>query len=151
MTIRGFILDGIIKPGIKSCKTDDKNAKTWKCSVEDAYLRRVTEWYKNYEVKADLANQEVPKAMDSRGIFFTEPMFPAELVNSLLKINRLSLLPIDPRLFDRDVTRTACFVYQKKCIYHPLCETDPAQWGSLFDTKFKIVNEAEAKNEKDAL
>ena len=150
-TIRGFILDGIIKPGIKSCKTDIKNAEKWKISVEDAYLRRVKDWYRDYEVKADLAGQDSPKAIDSKGIFFTEPMFSEELKHILDKMKRLSDYCIHPAYFDRDITRRACFSYEKRCIYHPLCETDPNQWDQLFETKYKLVNEVEAKDEKDSL
>lgn len=155
--IKGFILDGIVKPGIKLCGKDEKNAKEWirdhksKCSVEDAYLRRVKEWYHAYEVKADLAGQDNPKAIDSKGIFYTEPMFSDELKRHLDKMRRLSNYFPHPDNFDRDITRQACFSYEKRCIYHPLCETDPAQWDQLFETKYKLVNEVGAKNDKEIL
>ena len=149
---KGVILDGIIKPGIKGgTKADIKNAKEWGCSLEEAYLRRVKEWYRDYEVKAELKGQIGAKAIDSKGIFYTEPMFPEELVNALENMKRLGGLEIHPNNFSRDITRQACFMYEKQCIYHPLCETDPIQWDQLFETKYKLVNEAEAKNDKENL
>ena len=74
--VKGFILDGIITPGIKLCKADEKNAKEWKCSVETAYLRRVEEWYVSYEVKAEFDNKANTKALDSKAMLFTEPLYP---------------------------------------------------------------------------
>ncbi len=150
-TVRGFILDGIIKPGIKLCRTDDKNAKDWNCSVEDAYLRRVKEWYKDYEVRADLKGQDSLKAIDSKGIYFTEPLFPPELLKILERMKELSTHSIHPDYFSRDITRQACFSYEKRCIYHPLCDTDPKQWDQLFETKYRLVTEIEAKEDRENL
>ena len=150
-SIKGFILDGIIKPGIKLCRKDDKNAKDWNCSVEDAYLRRVKDWYKDYEVKADLAGQDSPKAIDSKGIYFTEPLFPPELLKILERMKELSTHSIHPDYFSRDITRQACFSYEKRCIYHPLCDTDPKQWDQLFETKYRLVTEIEAKEDRENL
>lgn len=150
--VKGFILDGIIKPSIKSgTKADIKNAKDWGCSLEDAYLRRVKEWYRDYEVKAELKGQIGAKAIDSKGIYYTEPMFPDELKTALYKMKEISKRLIHPAYFSRDITRQACFMYEKQCLYHPLCETDPAQWDQLFETKYKLVNEVEAKNDKENL
>jgi len=148
LVVKGFILDGIITPGIKLCKTDTKNAKEWKCSVEDAYLRRVKDWYRTYEVKAELEGKRNTKAIDSKAILFTEPLIPYELRNALEKMRILEGHPIHPTYYHRDVTRSACFAYQKQCIYHDLCETDPNQWDSLFETKYQI-KPAEEKEEDD--
>lgn len=146
--VRGFILDGIVKPGIKLCKTDEKNAKEWNCSVEDAYLRRVKEWYETYEVKAELDGKQNTKALDSKGIIFTEPLFPDELLMALRRIQELGSRQILPTYFSRDTTRTACFAYEKQCIYHDLCTTDPIQWDSLFETKYKF-EEVKDENENE--
>jgi len=149
--IKGFILDGILKPGIKLCKTDEKNAKTWKCSVENAYLRRVKEWYKSYEVKAELAGKPNTKALDSKGILYTEPMFPDELKTVLYKMMELSQRDIHPAEFERDVTRQACFAYEKQCIYHSLCETDPTQWDRLFEIRYKIKEASDQQKHTEKL
>ena len=148
LVVKGFILDGIITPGIKLCKTDTKNAKEWKCSVEDAYLRRVKDWYRTYEVKAELEGKRNTKAIDSKAILFTEPLIPYELRNALEKMRILEGHPIHPTYYHRDVTRSACFAYERQCIYHDLCETDPNQWDSLFETKYQI-KPAEEKKEDD--
>jgi hypothetical protein len=124
----GFIMDGILRPGIKLCKTDDKNAKTWKCSVEDAYLRRVKEWYKEKD----------QDAMLSRAMIYDEPLYPDELIKALSLMRDLSVRPIELKDYSRDITRAECFKYNTQCIYHDLCSTDLSQWDSLFETKYKI-------------
>jgi hypothetical protein len=139
--IRGFILDGILKPGIKLCKTDEKNAKEWGVSIEDAYLRRVKEWYAE-------KNED---AVRSRAILFTEPLFPAELQEALEVMRDLSSRVFCvPEQFERDVTRQECFAFMKQCIYHDLCSTDPKNWGPLFETKYKMA-ESEGENEEDTV
>jgi len=138
--VKGFILDGIITPGIKLCRTDEKNAKIRKCSVEEAYLRRVVEWYESYEVKAELANKANAKALDSKAMLFTEPLYPKELTNLLTYMAELKNRPsLHPSLYARDVTRYNCFKYEKQCIYHDLCSTDPDQWDELFEKKYKFT------------
>ncbi len=63
---------------------------------------------------------------------------PQELRMVLDKMKILQELPIMPEAYSRDVTRTACFMYERQCIYHDLCETDPKQWDSLFETKYQL-------------
>lgn len=135
-TIKGFILDGILKPGIKLCRTDEKNAKEWGGSEQEAYLRRVKQWYADYSKKNDGA-----KSMDSRGVIFTEPLVPIELQQVLNKMKSLYYcLPV-PENFPRDITRTACFQYEKQCIYLDLCSTPVAQWDALFEQRYEIKEE----------
>jgi hypothetical protein len=136
--IKGFIFDGIMKPGIKSCKTDEKNAKEWGCSIEDAYLRRVKEWYRDYEVKAELEGKKNTKAIDSKALLFTEQVYPLGLKHALHRMQVLMRYFHHPDYYDRDITRKACFAYEKQCIYHDLCETDPKQWDRLFELKYQI-------------
>ena len=62
--VTGFILDGIMKPGIKLCGKDEKNAKAWNCTPEKAYLERVKEWYAEKD------------AIRSKAIMYNEPLFP---------------------------------------------------------------------------
>jgi hypothetical protein len=135
--VMGFILDGIMKPGIKLCKKDTKAAQETGVTPEAAYLKRVKEWY-----------AEKPEdAIRSKGLIYREPVWSAELCNAVKDLADLSQLPTDdPALFDRDVTRTSCFEYEKQCIYHDLCETDPKQWGNLFDTKYTF-SKREPKDE----
>lgn len=149
--LKGFILDGIITPGIKLSGADEKNAKTWNVSVEDAYLRRVKAWYRDYEVKADIAGKKNTKAIDSRGILFTEPLFPDELWDILCKMAELTQRDFHPSEYSRDITRMACFQYEKQCIYHDLCEKDPDQWDSLFESRYQIKTAEEIEDEKDNL
>ena len=135
--VMGFILDGIMKPGIKLCGKDEKNSKVWNCSTEEAYLRRVKEWY----AEKDTA------AIKSQAIMFNEPLYPPELMDELLKMQVLGGLPNDPDRYNRDPSRFHCFLYDSPCIYHDLCESPMSRWPELFDTKYKIKEEE--KNETE--
>jgi len=127
--IKGFILDGILKPGIKMCKTDLKNAKDWNCTQEEAYLRRVKDWY----------SDKGEESIMSRGIIYTEHVYPTELRNVFSLMRRLSGRGTHPDRYNRDVTRKTCFEYERQCEYHDLCSTDPAQWDSLFENKYEFA------------
>lgn len=128
----GFILDGIMKPGIKLCRTDDKNAILWKCSVEDAYLRRVKEWYAEKDTDA----------IKSKAIMFNEPLYPHELMNELLFMNELSKRGgNNPKLYNRDPSRFHCMLYDSPCIYLDLCESPMSRWPELFETKYRIAED----------
>ena len=73
-------------------------------------------------------------------MLFTEPLYPKELTDLLCYMaelkNRQSL---HPSLYARDVTRYSCFKYEKQCVYHDLCSTDPDQWDALFESKYKFT------------
>ena len=129
--IKGFILDGIMKPGIKLCGKDEKNSKVWNCTVEDAYLRRVKEWY----AEKDTA------AIKSQAIMFNEPLYPPELVWELTKMRCLGNHPNNPKLYHRDPSRFHCMLYDSPCIYLDLCESPMSRWPELFDVKYKIKEE----------
>ncbi len=134
--IKGFILDGILKPGIKLCGKDEKTAQKEGIPVEDAYLRRVKQWYADYSEKNDGA-----KSMDSRAVIFTEPIVPNELQHALTRMKDLYTRPVHPVYFDRDITRMACYRYERECKYHDLCSTPVSQWDALFERKYKIKEE----------
>lgn len=138
-TVQGFILDGIERPGIKLCRTDEKNAKEWNCSVSEAYLRRVKDWYREYEGKEDRC------VMRSKAALYAEGRYPRELKTAFNKIAGLARRTQDPNDYDRDVTRSECFCYQRACPYIDLCNTDPKQWDSLFERKYKRVSADEAE------
>ena len=127
-TVRGFILDGIMKPGIKLCKKDEKNAMLWKCSVEEAYLRRVKEWYDEKETGA----------IQSQSIVYNEPLYPPELMYELCKMQDLGSRGNNPDNYLRDPSRFHCFLYDTPCIYHDLCSSPKSRWSELFDVKYKI-------------
>jgi len=132
----GFLQDGILKPGIKVCRTDEKNAKELGCSVDKAYLQRVKEWYKEKEQCGE-------PAMLSRGILFGEPVWPQELIETIKKIAILGNKPPIPELYLRDVTRSTCYHFNSPCIYLDLCETDSVLWDSLFVTKYRIRGDSD--------
>lgn len=139
-SVTGFILDGITVPGIKLCKTDVKNAKEWNVPFTDAYLRRVIEWYL----------EKPDDHIRSRGIIYTEPLWPDELVASCNVLRNLHDKGAQgPEVFDRDVTRRECFAYEKQCVYHELCEMDPKNWDALFDTRYKFAERKEIENESE--
>ena len=131
----GFILDGIMKPGIKLCGKDEKNSKVWICSVEEAYLRRVKEWYGEKETDV----------IKSKAIMFNEPLYPPELFQELLKMRLLKTRGDSPKLYMRDPSRFHCFLYDSPCIYLDLCESPMTRWPELFETKYKIKEEKDGK------
>ena len=133
--IMGFILDGIMKPGIKLCGKDDKNAKVWNCSVEMAYLRRVKEWYAEKD------------AIRSQAIMYNEPLIPIEFAAELCRMYDLSKGGNDPKEYRRDPSRFHCFLYESECIYSDLCNSPMSRWPELFDNKYKIKPIEEKKNE----
>lgn len=138
----GFILDGILKPGIKLCGKDEKNAKVWGCSLEDAYLRRVKEWYAVKE-------EENPgSTIKSQSIMFNEPSFPDELKRDLDTLWKISIKGKDPKAYSRDGTRFHCYLYEKPCIYESLCSSPISSWPELLNSKFKIHEEKNNANEK---
>ena len=133
----GFILDGIMKPGIKLCGKDDKNSKVWNCSVGDAYLRRVKEWYAEKDTNA----------IKSQAIMFNEPLYPPELTYELALMKGLGARPNDPKLYTRDPSRFHCFLYDSQCIYHDLCSSPMSRWPELFDVKYRIKESEKKENE----
>ena len=135
-SIKGFILDGILKPGIKLCKKDDKNAAVWKCSVDEAYLRRVKEWYSKKDEAAIL----------SKAIMYNEPLYPPELRSQLLFIKELSDRDNNPSNYERDPSRFHCYLYDSQCIYHDLCSSPMVKWEELFDNKYQIKKEEPNEN-----
>jgi hypothetical protein len=142
--VRGFILDGAERPGIKLCRTDVANAKKWNCTEQEAYLRRVKEWYKEKEGKDDA------EVMKSRAVLYTEDRYPQELVRSFDAFQRYATLQdARPSAYHRDISGHECFNYNKVCIYHDLCDSDPKNWDELFEKKFKIVTPEEAEAEED--
>jgi hypothetical protein len=133
--IVGFILDGILKPGIKSCKKDIKNAKDWNYSVEKAYLRRVKEWYA----------EKGGDSIRSEAMMYNEPLYPQELTNELFRMIRLRGRANTHLAYARDPSRFHCFLYESQCIYYDLCSSPKAKWPELFDTKYKIKPAEEEK------
>ena len=129
--VKGFILDGIMKPGIKLCGKDEKNAKVWKCTVEEAYLRRVKEWY----------GEKDTDAIKSQAIMFNEPLYSPELMRELTFMQKLSKRPNVPSIYSRDPSRFHCMLYESPCIYLDLCESPMSRWPELFDTKYQIKKE----------
>lgn len=136
--IKGFILDGILKPGIKLCGKDDKNSKAWNCSVEEAYLRRVKEWYAEKDKTAIL----------SKSIVYNEPLFPPELIYELGMMKALGARPNKPEMYGRDPSRFHCFLYDSQCIYYDLCSSPKAAWPKLFDDKYQIKEDEKEDAEK---
>jgi len=142
LTVHGFIMDGILKPGIKLCGKDDKEAKKQNITPEEAYLRRVREWYKTEET-----DKGRPTIL-SRSLIYNEPLFPKELTDALNKMRNLIDRPVHPDNFSRDITRMACFQWEKQCIYHDLCEAPFWRYEELFQTKYRIAEEpAEEEND----
>jgi len=124
----GFILDGILTPGIKLCKKDTKNAKDWNCSESEAYLRRVKDWY------ADKGTDSIR----SEAMMYNEPLYSRELLHELMFMQELSSRANDPNEYNRDPSRFHCFLYDSQCVYYDLCSSPKVKWPELFETKYKI-------------
>ena len=141
--VKGFILDGIMKPGIKLCGKDDKNSKVWNCSVEEAYLRRVKEWY----AEKDTAQTGTmgSSAIKSQAIMFNEPLYSMEFSAELIRMYDLSKRGNNHTEYQRDPSRFHCFLYDSQCVYHDLCSSPKSRWPELLDVKYKIKEEE--KNE----
>lgn len=137
-TIKGFILDGILKPGIKLCRTDEKNAKDWKCTPEEAYLRRVKEWYIEKNEKAKNNPETETPSFKSQSIMFNEPLLPMELRRDLSTYYELQFGGNDPKKYNRDESRQACSSFERRCIYMPLCAAPINQWPDIIDAKYTI-------------
>ena len=135
--VTGFILDGIMKPGIKLCGKDEKNSKVWNCSVEDAYLRRVKEWYGEKETDA----------IKSKAIMFNEPLYSRGLIYELSKMQELGARDNNPFMYNTDPSRFHCFLYDSPCIYLDLCESPMSAWPELFESKYKIKDLEKKENE----
>jgi len=127
----GFILDGIMKPGIKLCRKDNLSALAQGCSPEDAYLRRVKEWYA----------EDSRDAIRSQAIMFNEVLFPIELSSELCKMYALSHRENNPLEYHRDPSRFHCMLYDSPCMYLDLCESPLVRWPELFDVKYRIADD----------
>jgi hypothetical protein len=132
----GFILDLIQTPTIKMCGKDEKNAKAWNCSIEDAYYRRVKEWY----------DEKGEKVLTSKGIMFGEKLYPDELCRQISRADDLQNRDLQHGLFDRDATGTYCTRYDKQCIYYDLCSSSRGAWPGMINRRFNVV-ERKKKNE----
>jgi len=139
--IRGFILDIIRVPTIRMCGKDEKQAAIEGCTPLDAYIKRVKDWY-----------DEQDETMGSHAIIFNEPVWPQELVSEIRRVSHMWNAEALPENFNRDLTRSTCYAYEKECPYYVLCSSDPATWPSYMEQMFEIVPETPGRKEvKDEL
>lgn len=136
--VKGFILDMVKVPSIKLCGKDEKNAVKWECTVMEAYIKRVKEWYEGQE----------EEAMKSVAIAFNEPVNPRELMYNLMKVYNLWAKEAQPENFSKDLTRHECYAYEKECPYYVLCSSDPVTWPSIIEQMFEVVPEHKDRKEK---
>jgi len=129
--VKGFILDMVKTPTIKMCGKDEKNAAKWECTVQEAYIRRLKDWY---------AEQE-DDSMKSVAIKFNEPIWPSELNTTVEGVVLLWEEEALPQWFSKDLTRSSCYAYEKVCPYYDLCNSDPVTWPSLIEQMFEVVPE----------
>lgn len=145
--VRGFIMDGIVMPGIKLCKKDEKAATELGTTPEEAYLIRVRAWYSE---QANLGKD----VMLSKALVFAEPIWNTEVLSFVRDMSNLTFDSYETQEqmdshFPRDVTRQACYQHGTKCEYHDLCETSIENWDDLFECKYKFMerqNEDEEEN-----
>jgi hypothetical protein len=136
--VKGFILDMVKVPTIKLCGKDEKNAAAWECTVMEAYIKRVKEWYEEQE----------EEAMKSVAIKFNEPVDNSELFDALLEVSDIWEVEALPENFSKDLTKSTCYAYEKECPYYVLCSSDPVTWPSIIEQMFEVVPEHKDRKEK---
>lgn len=129
--VKGFILDMIQVPTIKLCGKDEKQAAKLGCTPFEAYVHRVEDWY---EVQPE-------DPMRSEAIVFNEDIHNQEIMNGLATITDLCEREADPKLFDRDITKSRCYHYRKPCSYYPLCSSNMSAWPSLIEQFYEVRRE----------
>jgi len=138
IVVAGFIFDVAKVPGIKMCGTDEKNSKIWKCTVLEAYMRRVETWYL----------EKGEEAMASKGIIFNEPVLNREFLEDIAKTcNLLGRNPHNPEEFSRDETGQHCRHFNRTCNYLKLCETDVNGWPSIINQFYTQASAEEQRGE----
>jgi len=136
--VKGFILDMVKVPTIKLCGKDEKNAATWECTVMEAYIKRVKEWY---------AEQD-EESMKSVAIKFNEPVDNIEIGKVYCKTQDMWGAEALPENFSKDLTRGSCYAYEKVCPYYVLCSSDPLTWPAQIEEMFEVVSEHKDREEK---
>ena len=126
--VKGFILDMLATPSIRMCGTDEKAAAKLGCTVLEAYIGRVKEWYE----------KEGEKSIASVGIAFNESTYNREIVMALAYMQRLWGLPPDPSCFARDQTKSMCYAYERMCPYYGLCSSDTATWPAQIEQFYQV-------------
>ena len=136
--MKGFILDMVKTPTIKMCGKDEKNAAKWDCTVQEAYIRRLKDWY---------AEQD-DDSMKSVAIKFNESVDNMEIGKVFCKAQDMWGSEALPDNFSKDLTRSSCYAYEKVCPYYDLCNSDPVTWPSLIEQMFEIVPEHKDRKEE---
>jgi hypothetical protein len=136
--VKGFILDLAKVPSIKLCGKDEKNAAKWECTVMEAYIQRVKEWYEGQE----------EEAMKSMAIKFNEPIENMEIIRTVQHVLLMWGTEALPENFSKDLTRSTCYAYEKECPYYVLCSSDPVTWPSIIEQMFEVVPEHKDRKEK---
>lgn len=133
----------IKKPGIKSgTAVDKKNAKEWGCTLFDAYIRRLVDWYRDLEEK-DPKNP--PMVLDPNR--FGKPLMTRELFGRLKQYCKACHATPNIDHFYR-VGESACLQYNKICPYMTLCQSDPAMWPDIVRNRYEVsFREDEEDNE----
>lgn len=116
----------IKKPGIKYCpNTKDKAGFS-------AYIERLVQWYKDLEAK-DPTNP--PMVLDPNR--FGKPLMTNELYGRLKQFCKAAYASPNIDHFYRVGDRT-CLKYNSVCPYVHLCNSDPAMWPDLIESKYII-------------
>lgn len=123
----------IQKPGIK-CGTqeDQDNAEEWNCTVLEAYVRRLVQWYKNKEAKDP---SSPPLILDPNR--FHKGLMTSELWQRLERYVEASNRGFDPNYFYR-AGESACFKFNRVCPFMVLCNSDPVMWPELVRSMYEI-------------
>lgn len=133
--LKGIILDMAQTPTIKYCpNTKDKGGF-------DSYIDRVKKWYA----------ERGDEAMMSKGILYTEPLLPPELVANLNVMHFLlsQPKPLDPTWFPKDTTGTFCKEYERECPYYNLCNSDVRMWPQIIERQFTVLETDKEKGKSN--
>lgn len=143
-TVVGSIHAIIQKPGIKCCRTDEKQAKILGLTPFGAYIRRLVQWYRDKEAKDP---QNPPLILDPNR--FTGPLMTRELWGRLKQYCKACNVAPNVDHFYR-VGESACLQYNKICPFMVLCNSDPVMWPDLIEQRFEVsFREDREKNNEE--
>jgi hypothetical protein len=139
MPVKGFIYNIMQTPGIKLCGTDEKEAKKTGVSPEEAYLKRVSDWY-GEKPEETIKSAWIPAASLPPQSFSN---FRTTTLAALIGVQALIDGRMDLLGFDQDATCYNCQRFGRTCEFLGLCESAPASWPgqlSVFYTQdFPVI------------
>lgn len=127
----------IKKPGIKYCP-DTKDKEGF-----HSYIQRLVKWYSDYDEK----NPKSPAMILDPNRFSTKLM-TQELFGRLKQFCKASYASPNIDHFYR-AGGSACLSFNRVCPYIALCNSDPAMWPDLIDSRYTLGFREDEENNDD--